>query len=189
MENPIELVRICKVCKEEKPIEKFQQSRSNSGARRLYKMRICYVCRQKKYKERHPEVKPKQIANLKIWVEAHSGTISGFIYRSLWRWRKKNKEYLVQEPGLTYDFLLKLWEEQKGCCYYSGVPLNKFKKGWKSPSPQILLHSPSLDRVDSSKGYVQGNVVWCSNFINCLKADLSKEDFIALCKGVIKLHS
>ena len=31
--------------------------------------------------------------------------------------------------------------------------------------------SPSMDRIDPKKGYVEGNVVWISNKANTIKSD------------------
>tara|TARA_B110000003_G_scaffold200484_1_gene199117 strand:- start:114 stop:788 length:675 start_codon:yes stop_codon:yes gene_type:complete len=36
--------------------------------------------------------------------------------------------------------------------------------------------SPSMDRIDSKKGYVKGNVVWVSNKANTIKSDSSIEE-------------
>ncbi len=42
----------------------------------------------------------------------------------------------------------------------------------------------SLDRIDSSKGYVEDNICITTIAINIAKNDLSKEDFIEMCKKV-----
>lgn len=36
----------------------------------------------------------------------------------------------------------------------------------------------SLDRVDSSKGYIRGNIQWVTKRINWMKGDLSMEEFL-----------
>jgi len=43
----------------------------------------------------------------------------------------------------------------------------------------------SLDRIDSSKDYVTGNVQWVSREINFMKQSLSQKRFIELCKMVV----
>ena len=40
----------------------------------------------------------------------------------------------------------------------------------------------SLDRIDSSKGYIEGNIQWVHKDINRMKGDSSDNDFIKLCK-------
>lgn len=54
-------------------------------------------------------------------------------------------------------------------------------------SGEIISFTPktaSLDRIDSSKGYVQGNIQWVDKRINIMKQSLSQDEFIALCKKV-----
>ncbi len=61
----------------------------------------------------------------------------------------------------TLDFdvdmahLLSLWREQKGRCAVSGL---SFTEEWKGESFVKTPFGPSLDRIDSSKGYMQENV-------------------------------
>lgn len=45
-------------------------------------------------------------------------------------------------------------------------------------------HTASLDRIDSSKGYVRGNVQWVHKDINLMKNALDQEHFVYLCKKV-----
>lgn len=44
----------------------------------------------------------------------------------------------------------------------------------------------SLDRIDSSKSYVQGNVQWLHKDVNKMKWNLSDARFIEVCKLVVK---
>jgi hypothetical protein len=50
------------------------------------------------------------------------------------------------------------------CCPVFGMPLKLFGRGWRSDN------SPSLDRIDNSKGYVPGNVVVISYRANMIKS-------------------
>ena len=45
-------------------------------------------------------------------------------------------------------------------------------------------NTASLDRIDSTKGYIKGNVQWVHKDINRMKFDLNQERFIELCKKV-----
>ncbi len=42
----------------------------------------------------------------------------------------------------------------------------------------------SLDRIDSSKGYEEGNVQWVHKTINLMKMDLSESEFLKWCRTV-----
>ena len=67
------------------------------------------------------------------------------------------------------DFLIRLWESQKGICFYTGevLSLDRGRSKW---------NSASLDRIDPSQGYVIGNVVWTSR---------TAKEFLAFCEKVI----
>jgi hypothetical protein len=44
--------------------------------------------------------------------------------------------------------------------------------------PELIIHYSGLDRIDSSQGYIQGNVVPCCAGCNAMKSKLSLEDFL-----------
>jgi len=46
----------------------------------------------------------------------------------------------------------------------------------------------SLDRIDSSKGYIEGNVQWIHKKINKMKADLEVNEFIQFCKNIARYN-
>jgi hypothetical protein len=90
-----------------------------------------------------------------------------------------NKKYA---GDLTMSFLLELHDRQNGKCALSGrslslgsIELNKF-------DPNVI----SLDRIDSTKGYTKGNVQFVTYCANMAKWKLTQEDFIGLCRDVVK---
>jgi len=56
-----------------------------------------------------------------------------------------------------------------------------------APHPELRRHplAPSIDRVDSSKGYVRGNVQIVCNWYNLAKQDLSESDVLDFCRRVV----
>ena len=42
----------------------------------------------------------------------------------------------------------------------------------------------SLDRIDSSKGYIEGNVQWVHKSVNIMKCDFSSDIFIGICNQI-----
>lgn len=99
--------------------------------------------------------------------------ISGSFWSSLVCSAKERKLDLK----VTKEYLQKLLESQNFKCALSGVPIgiHTFKKE----------NSASLDRIDSSKGYVEGNVQWVHKYLNSMKWDLSMEEFLEWCKKVV----
>lgn len=74
-----------------------------------------------------------------------------------------------------------LFDSQDGKCALTGVDLyfgksvREFKAG---------LSTASLDRIDSSKGYVIGNIQWVHKIVNYMKMDLTQEEFLGWCKRI-----
>lgn len=94
--------------------------------------------------------------------------------------RAKKKEIPFE---LTKEYIVALFEEQDGKCFYSDVKLNIVKKN------KDRTHDPfkmSLDCVVPDLGYVKGNVVWCAYCVNALKLKMSKEDMIEVCRHIVK---
>lgn len=76
-----------------------------------------------------------------------------------------------KELNIDLEYLKSVWEEQKGICPYTGLSLVlPTDSNVKDLHPTIRA---SLDRIDSSKGYVKGNVQFISTCINYLKSDMS----------------
>jgi len=83
------------------------------------------------------------------------------------------------EFKLTPEYLESIYT---GYCYLSGLPI---KIGSHSTTNgKMDLGNASLDRIDSTIGYINGNVAWTSKEINLIKHNLSVERFIKLC-GII----
>lgn len=70
------------------------------------------------------------------------------------------------ENLVTIDFLKKQYEKQNGKCYYTGVEMVVRKIGDQAYNPFDM----SIDRIDSSKGYIPSNIVLCCYGINVLKS-------------------
>jgi len=79
--------------------------------------------------------------------------------------------------GLNFELTL----EQLSCfihqsCYYCGsLPSNIYTNNHQIDEKQIYN---GLDRIDNSKGYIEGNVVPCCKRCNTAKNDMSKDEFI-----------
>lgn len=118
-----------------------------------------------------------QIAkNNKKWKGC--GRLSGYIWAQI-KWAasiRKNKE--KKKFQIKIDTAWLLYEKQQGKCAISGLAIDFAKTG---NDHRRGLTTASLDRIDSSKGYIDGNVQWVHKDINKLKTDFSQVKFIELC--------
>ena len=51
------------------------------------------------------------------------------------------------------------------------------------------MNSPSLDRMDNSKGYVKGNVQVISHKANSMKFSASKDELLKFAEWVMRVYS
>ena len=80
------------------------------------------------------------------------------------------------EFDITIEYIWDLLIHQNRKCALSGLDL-KFSKIRKDKTTQTC----SLDRIDSSCGYLKGNVQWVHKRINIMKNKLLDKDFIYFC--------
>jgi hypothetical protein len=81
-----------------------------------------------------------------------------------------------------YKLLKHIWGimiQQQGKCALSGVKIN-------FGSRKIQEQTASLDRKDSSKGYIKGNVQWIHKDIQIMKWNLDEKYFVEKCKEVVE---
>lgn len=95
---------------------------------------------------------------------------------------------------LTAEYLWNLFLEQGKKCALTGVDLTLKSNDKNTPinTPNSNLDystfNASLDRVDSTKGYIPGNVQWVHRNINIMKNSFSTDYFIKMC-GLVYLKS
>lgn len=75
--------------------------------------------------------------------------------------------------NLSFEYVKNLLEYKN--CYYTDIPFT-----------DDGIHARSFDRIDSDKGYIEGNVVACTIDINGKKANLSFEEIECLYNKLCK---
>jgi len=91
--------------------------------------------------------------------------------------KKNNKKHNLGETNITKEYLAELWNEQKGICPYTKIKLT-LPIHSKEPNPDVSYKMASIDRIDSSKPYIIGNVQFVSRNANYAKNDMSHEDMV-----------
>lgn len=88
------------------------------------------------------------------------------------RYHFRNIHKRKHNVDITIEDIKEQWELQKGICYFSGINLIlcSYSKVHKNP-----IYCASIDRIDSKKGYIKGNIRWVSRAINWMKNDMSDD--------------
>lgn len=106
-----------------------------------------------------------------------------FTWNQIYRTIKSGAAARNLSVEVTKDFCRSLLLSQKFECALSGIQLVVAKTAREHEHGKTTA---SLDRIDSSKGYLPENVQWVHKDINRMKMDLSQERFIQLCDMVSK---
>lgn len=101
------------------------------------------------------------------------GNISGRLLSQI----KNSAKIRKIEHKVNGEFLWDLFLKQNGKCALTGEFLN-------FDSTHFDRNTASLDRIDSSKGYVEGNVMWVHKHVNMMKHVLSISRFLEICEKV-----
>lgn len=85
---------------------------------------------------------------------------------------------------LSINYLWEVFIKQNKKCALTGIDIffTDNKSAQKTSSKKTNC---SLDRIDSYKGYIKGNVQWVYKKINVMKHVLSNEEFIFLCNKIV----
>lgn len=107
------------------------------------------------------------------------------IKTTYWNSIIKNAKIRNLEFSITKEYAYQIYLDQKCKCALSGMEI------FFSPSQSKELRTTktaSLDRIDSSKGYIIGNIQWVHKKINKMKMNLSEKEFVYFCDKVASYH-
>jgi len=122
----------------------------------------------------------------KCYGKRHNGSKNpnwkgfGDIPSSLWSRILNGAKSRNIEVTVDIEYVNGVWKKQNGKCALSGVDLT-MEEFWSRDS---WSNSPSLDRIDSSKGYIPENVQWVHPIVNIMKNRFDTETFITYCRLV-----
>ena len=113
-------------------------------------------CKSRKRGSKHPNFKGHKGIQASHWGQYTNGA------------KKRGLEF-----DITMEYAWSVFLSQDGLCAYSGQPIF-FPKTRRQRSNSTA----SLDRIDSSRGYIVGNVQWVHKEINRMKSNLPEEKFL-----------
>ena len=97
------------------------------------------------------------------------------------KYKLETKKTKFQSFNITLEYLKSLWESQNEMCAISGVKMElPTTLGENRSSPFCA----SLDRIDSSIGYMQGNVQFVTQFCNIGKKDFELDTVLNFIQAV-----
>lgn len=110
------------------------------------------------------------------------GELSGRYFHNIENHANVKKPPL--EFSITKEQVWELFLKQNRKCAISNCDIEFGVCLGRRKSPKYRQQTASLDRIDSSKGYVIDNVQWVHKIVNIMKQDLSDEKFISWCKRI-----
>lgn len=149
----------CRVCKEERPTSCFYRSgKSSDGLDSLCKK--CHRAGVRISLAKRPDYYRKADRDL-------TRTLRG-------RWRKMRKTAFCRNMDvlLTFEQYENLIKPNR--CHYC--------------ENSLPMAGGGIDRLDSSKGYIDGNCVPCCHICNQMKNDLTVQDFLSHISKIVRLH-
>lgn len=118
------------------------------------------------------------------WKELHSSKI---VKDSTFRYILKYVSRRRHPCNVDLPYLKRLWEIQNGICPYTGIKMT-FPTHWKEMTRTHCLEKVSLDRIDSTKGYIKGNVEFVCMGVNYAKNKWSKEAAVKFFDAIRNNH-
>jgi hypothetical protein len=91
------------------------------------------------------------------------------------RERKQNDRIRVP-VDISIEYAWNLFIYQDKTCKLSGLPISIGNKP--------CSNTASIDRIDSSLGYIEGNIQWIHKHVNFMKRTYSNEYFIEMCTKI-----
>lgn len=154
---------LCSTCQEYLNLSNFNKNKDK--VHRDYHDSSCKKCKVEKSKKRRMQrynADPLE----RLLVERIAGA----------RDRAKRKNIYFD---LEVDSIKKMWELQDGKCALSGIKMTHVMGEGRTPT------NISIDQIEASKGYTINNIQLVCMAVNQMKSDLTNEELLLFCNGVI----
>lgn len=161
--NFIQSTKICNRCKDAKPFSEFSKNTSSKDGLQ-YKCKDCDTSYQAERRNKNPE------KTLEYSRTYQKNKRKDYNYRlqmliNASKQRAKNKD---REHNISVEDIKKIFP-QDGCCPIFGMKLEFNSAGFRE-------NSPSIDRIDSTKGYTPDNIQIISWKANRIKGYASVQE-------------
>jgi len=157
--------KLCEDCAISKPLTEFS-FRNDSQKYRPY----CKPCASIRQKAKYPLTKDRQLLAAKQWKE--DNPLAKLLKSAKNSAAKKGLTFCITEDDLFIP---------EYCPYLKTPITNIIGKG-------CVWTNASIDRIDSSKGYVPGNVQIISRKANSMKQDANAESLLIFAKAILEMQ-
>lgn len=159
----VQSTKVCNKCKQEKLVSEF--SINNKAKDRLqYRCRVCDVQYQAQRRQANKEQFSKYSRKYqKTRRQNFEYRLRMLLNASKQRAREKNRQHEITIEDIKAIY------PNNGCCPIFGLKLEFNGSGFRD-------NSPSIDRIDSTKGYTRDNIQIISWKANRIKGSASLQD-------------
>lgn len=95
-----------------------------------------------------------------------------------YKYARNNSRRRKIEFDIAVEDISQLYDDQAGCCAITGLPMM-----YSTENPDFSL---SIDRKDSSRGYLKNNIQLVCWRVNTMKSNMEPEMFHWWCKLIAK---
>ena len=158
-------MKTCSVCAEEKQTQEFR-FRTDTNKLRSF----CLKCESGIRHTTYLATKPYRLN--KAQKDRESDPVKKILKQAKQTAISKKLEFNITEEDIVIPEI----------CKYLGIPLTNIQ------GQGVVWSNCSIDRIDSSKGYIKGNVEIISRKANTMKTMATKEELVVFAKNVLKIH-
>lgn len=146
-----------------------EQREKNREYQRVYRVKMREVLKARNLARYH--------ANPEVQIERQIKSANSNPVRSMWNMAKRNAMRYGRDFNIeTSDIVI------PSVCPYLQIPL-RFERG-RGFQPDV----PSIDRIDSSLGYVKGNIQIISRKANTMKNNATREELVSFAKHILNYY-
>lgn len=176
-------MKICKECNQEKPLNCFYKNRDTLTTK-------CKQCINERSRIYNNIYRKKEVEKVKAWNAKTKEKIKADPTKV----ERINK---LKRENARKNFIRRLWKGAQARAIKNDLEFNILESDIIVPEICPILeipifagdknnyaNSPSLDRIDNSKGYIKNNIRVISMKANTMKSNASKELLLKFCKNI-----